>query len=214
MSPLLHPELHDSHCPKEFWLTYHQISRCNRPSTAQLIELEFKNQKLTDLESLLDHVFQQGFVDNKYRTSTWWERRDGSRVKSSLAIEELFKQGVGKCQDSALRLVIADMPPALWFTYNYVNSPTGHVVAQRIKFDTAQVNGAPFEKLAHVTNHIFRQGYLPARFRSLVHWEGSCGKRLSEGSSFPEVFAEGFGATEERPLRLVIGKNIQLNQQI
>ncbi len=108
---------------------------------------------------------------------------------------------------------VADMPPALWFTYNYVNSPTGHVVAQRIKFDAAQVNGTPFEKLAHVTNHIFKQGYLPAKFRSLVHWEGSCGKRLSEGSSFPEVFAEGFGAIEDRPLRLVIGKNIRSRQK-
>lgn len=43
----------------ELWLTYEITSRLNRPATAQLIELEFQNQKLVDLEDVLDHVFRQ-----------------------------------------------------------------------------------------------------------------------------------------------------------
>ncbi|KAJ8516477.1 hypothetical protein ONZ45_g6234 [Pleurotus djamor] len=194
---------------RDFWLTYHQISRSHRASTAQLVELDFKNQRLTDLESVLEHIFQQGFVDAKYRASTWWERRDGTRVKSSHSLDDLFKQGVGNCQESALRLIIADMPPGLWFTYSYVNSPTGHVVAQRVNFDSLNVHGNPFEKLGHITNHIFERGYIPAKYRSLVHWEGHCGERLSEGACLPDVFVEGIGSSEDYPLRLVIDNTVR-----
>ncbi|KAH7885517.1 hypothetical protein F5I97DRAFT_1404124 [Phlebopus sp. FC_14] len=38
------------------WLTYHQISRSHKPATTQLIELEFQNQKLVDLEDVLEHL--------------------------------------------------------------------------------------------------------------------------------------------------------------
>ena len=92
----------------ELWLTYHQTSRVNKPSTAQLVELEFQNHKLHDLEDVLEHVFQQGFVEAKYRPVTFWERKDGTKVKGSFTVEELLKQGVGLCQDSALRLVIGE----------------------------------------------------------------------------------------------------------
>lgn len=93
----------------EFWLTYHQTSRVNKPVTAQLVELEFQNHKLHDLEDVLEHVFQQGFVEAKHRSVSWWEKKDGVKVKASLSVEELLKQGVGLCQDSALRLVIGEI---------------------------------------------------------------------------------------------------------
>ena len=90
----------------EFWLTYHQVSRANKPSTAQLIELEFQNHKLSDLEDVLEHVFRQGYVEPKYRPSSWWEKQNGMKVKGSHVVEDLLKEGVGKCQDTALKLVI------------------------------------------------------------------------------------------------------------
>lgn len=39
----------------EFWLTYQLASRAHLPATTQLIELEFQNRKLVDLEDVLDH---------------------------------------------------------------------------------------------------------------------------------------------------------------
>jgi hypothetical protein len=52
----------------ELWLTYNLTSRASagKPSTAQLIELEFQNHKLVDLEDVLDHVFRQGFIEAKH----------------------------------------------------------------------------------------------------------------------------------------------------
>lgn len=92
----------------ELWLTYHQISRGNRPCTAQLVELEFQDHKLIDLEDVLEHVFRQGFVEAKHRPLTWWEKVDGVRVKGCQVVEELLKQGVGKCPETALKLVIGE----------------------------------------------------------------------------------------------------------
>jgi len=39
----------------ELWLTYHLASRADRPSTAQLVELEFQNHKISDLEDVLEY---------------------------------------------------------------------------------------------------------------------------------------------------------------
>ncbi|KZP31634.1 hypothetical protein FIBSPDRAFT_849601 [Athelia psychrophila] len=93
----------------ELWLTYHLVSRTStgKQPTAQLIELDtFQGSKLIDLEDVLEHVFRQGFVEAKHRPSTYWERVDGVKVKGSHGVEELLDQGHGKCQDSALKLVI------------------------------------------------------------------------------------------------------------
>ena len=90
----------------EIWLTYHQVSRANKPCSAQLVELDLHGHKLSDLEDVLEHVFQQGYVDSKYRTCVYWEKKNGVRVKGSYHVEDLLKDGVGKCQDSALKLII------------------------------------------------------------------------------------------------------------
>lgn len=90
----------------ELWLTYHQVSRCNRPATAQLIELEFQNHRLLDLEDVLDHLFRQGFIEAKYRSVSFWENHEGHRVSSGHLVEELLKNGAGKCPQTAIRLVI------------------------------------------------------------------------------------------------------------
>jgi hypothetical protein len=96
----------------ELWLTYNLTSRASagKPSTAQLIELEFQNHKLVDLEDVLDHVFRQGFIEAKHRPSSWWENMDGKKIKGSQVVEDLLGQGVGQCQDTALKLIIG-----MWF---------------------------------------------------------------------------------------------------
>lgn len=94
----------------ELWLTYNVVSRTStgKQPTAQLIELDaFQNgSKLIDLEDVLDHVFRQGFVDAKHRPSSWWERMDGQKVKGCQGVEELLTQGVGRCTETALRLIV------------------------------------------------------------------------------------------------------------
>ena len=39
----------------EFWITYHFTSRAHLPPTTQLIELEHREHRLTDLEDVLEH---------------------------------------------------------------------------------------------------------------------------------------------------------------
>lgn len=95
----------------ELWLTYVLASRVisGKSSTAQLIELDYQNQKLVDLEDVLEHVFRQGYVEAKHRPSSWWQRGDGQKVKGSHVVEELLEQGIGKCQQTALRLVVGKL---------------------------------------------------------------------------------------------------------
>ena len=88
------------------------------------------------------------------------------------------------------------------------------MVTQRIKlpvFSTV-TSGRPvavpvkMERLAHLTNYIFKQGYVAAKYRTTVHWEGLCGKKIEEGTFVEEVLEWGVGGCEDKPLRLVIGK--------
>jgi len=185
----------------EFWITYHFTSRFHLPPTTQLVELENPEHKLTDLEDVLEHVFRQGIIDVKYRSATWWEKKDGVRVKASTIIADLLAEKVGTCPDTALKLVIEDAPTALWFSYIYIHSPPDKVVTQRIKFDSLEKR---FERLAHVTNFIFAQGFLPSRYRAVVRWETPCGRRISEFAIVDEILVADEGISEERPLRLVI----------
>jgi hypothetical protein len=109
----------------EFWLTYQFTSRVHLPPTTQLIELENPEHKLTDLEDVLAHgtsgigcascnslmvagllVFRQGFIEAKYRPATWWEKKDGVKVKTCTTIDDLLIEGIGRCPDTALKLVI------------------------------------------------------------------------------------------------------------
>ena len=61
------------------------------------------------------------------------------------------------------------------------------------------------ERLAHLTNYIFSQGYLEPKYRTVVHWEGLCGKKIEEGTRVEEVLGWGVGGCEEKPLKLIIG---------
>ncbi|KAL4246587.1 hypothetical protein ABKN59_008460 [Abortiporus biennis] len=204
----------------ELWLTYCQTSRVGKPCTAQLIELEFQNTKLHDLEDVLDHVFSQGFVEAKYRPMSWWEKKDGVKVKGCQNVEELLKQGVGICQDTALKLVIADIPPALWFSYHYAHHPSGTDVVQRVKLESLLHFHSPpcspcsppsvlhSPKLAHLTNYIFHQGYLAPKLRTKVYWQNVCGKNIEEHAEVFEVLSTGEGSSEDKPIRLVIDDHL------
>lgn len=96
----------------------------------------------------------------------------------------------------------ADIPPAIWFSYVYLHNPTAHIVTQRIKFDHPEVK---FEKLAHISNYIFNEGFLQAKLRSVVYWRGICGKRIEESVRVEDLLAWGEGISEEKPLQLIIG---------
>jgi hypothetical protein len=94
------PSLCDS--PSDLWITYHQASRAQRAVTAQLIDVA----DMLDLEDVLDHVFQQGFVDPKWRSVSWWEECTSTRLKASHAVQDLLARGVGNTPATALRLII------------------------------------------------------------------------------------------------------------
>ncbi|OJA14478.1 hypothetical protein AZE42_05293 [Rhizopogon vesiculosus] len=186
----------------ELWLTYHQASRYNKPVTAQLVELEFQNQKLVNLEDVLEHLFRQGFIEAQHRSLSYWENHSGQRLSASRTVEELLKDGAGKCAQSALKLVIADCPPHVWFSYIYTHKNAGTVVTQRVKLCPAPE--AQLEIIAHLTNHIFRNNYLPARYRTVVTWQGPCGRKIEEHEKLNDLLTVGEGLSETSPLRLVI----------
>jgi len=212
----------------DLWVTYQLASRAHlkESATTQLVELEFQNHKLVDLEDVLDHVFRQGFVEPKYRSATWWETREGVKVRAGAPVEEVLREGVGRCPETSLRLVVQDVAPALWFTYVYSKNSSAPVVVQRIKLPIS--SGAPagstpttptsacpspvshphpvkLDRLAHVTNYIFNQGYLEPKYRTVVHWETLCGKKIDEITTVEETLnGWGIGHCEEKPLRLII----------
>lgn len=102
------------HCASvDLWITYHQASRMHRQVTAQLVDVSDATQ-LFDLEDVLDHIFQQGFVDPKWRSVAWWEECTSARLKASHGVQELLARGVGNTPASALRLVIGTwlLPPS------------------------------------------------------------------------------------------------------
>jgi hypothetical protein len=93
--------------PTELWITYHQASRAHKQVTAQLIDVS-DAVRFFDLEDVLDHVFEEGFVDPKWRSVVWWEESAGPsvRLKASSSLQDLLARGAGNTPETALRLVI------------------------------------------------------------------------------------------------------------
>lgn len=98
-----------SHCvpspcdsTSDLWITYHQASRSQRAVTAQLVDVT----DMLDLEDVLDHIFQQGFVDPKWRSVSWWEEGASTRLKASHSVQDLLTRGIGNTPATALRLII------------------------------------------------------------------------------------------------------------
>jgi len=187
-------------CAPELWITYHQASRSNKQVTAQLIDIG-DGSNLYDLEDVLDHIFQQGFVDAKWRSVVWWEDCTALRLKACSTVHDLLARGAGSTPETALHLVIADIPLAIWVHYEYVHAGHHHTATQRIRLDLPHFK---CERLAHITNHIFAKGYLPCKARSLVCWKAACGKVIDECTKVEEVLSWGEGVCDGKPLRLVI----------
>lgn len=106
---------------------------------------------------------------------------------------------------------LADIPAAIWVHYEYVRCARPHTATQRVRLDLPQMKCC--ERLAHITNYIFAQGYLPCRARSMVSWKGACGKHIEESVRVEDVLSWGEGVCEEKPIRLVIGECSQLSLQ-
>ncbi|KAI0297770.1 hypothetical protein BC826DRAFT_967680 [Russula brevipes] len=178
------PQVHVPGCPQvqgpELWITYHQASRTHKPVTAQLIDIS-NAAHLFDLEDVLDHVFQQGFVDAKWRSVSYWEDCTSLRLKATTTVQDL----------------LAAVPEA---------APRPRCISSsRIRLDVPHFK---CERLAHLTNHIFAKGYLPCKARSLVSWKAACGKQIEESVKVEEVFSWGEGLCESKPLCLVIGEDL------
>ena len=100
------------HCPQiqtpELWITYHQASRTHKQVTAQLLDVS-DAAHLFDLEDVLDYVFQQGFVDAKWRSVTWWEDSTSVRLKACTTVQDLLARGAGSTPETALHLIIGEL---------------------------------------------------------------------------------------------------------
>lgn len=83
----------------------------------------------------------------------------------------------------------------------YPHNHGAPTVAQRVKLTALPIK---MERLAHVTNHIFEQGFLVPRLRTAVHWQNVCGLKLEEHVRIEDILAWGEGTCEDKPLRLVV----------
>src|SRR5258707_9523513 len=106
---------------------------------------------------------------------------------------------------------LADIPAAVWVHYEYLHCTHPHTATQRIRLDLPQMKCC--ERLAHITNYIFAQEFLPCKARWMVFWKGACGKHIEESVKVEDVLSWGEGVCEEKPLRLVIGKCSQPTPQ-
>ena len=114
-----------SHCvpspcdsTSDLWITYHQASRSQRAVTAQLVDVT----DMLDLEDVLDHIFQQGFVDPKWRSVSWWEEGASTRLKASHSVQDLLTRGIGNTPATALRLIIGMCQCPFFFPGNRADS--------------------------------------------------------------------------------------------
>ncbi len=94
---------------------------------------------------------------------------------------------------------------AIWVHYEYLHDRHSHTSVQRIRLDLPHTK---FERLAHLTNHIFTKGYLPSKVRSAVSWKSASGKYIEENARVDDLLSSSEGVSEDKPLRLVIGKSI------
>ncbi|KAI5836282.1 hypothetical protein K523DRAFT_367611 [Schizophyllum commune Tattone D] len=203
----LHPSRRRVHRPhytmynaSELWLTYQLASRIHSPPTTQLIDLALSPRTMHDLEDVLDYVFRQGYIEAKYRSSTYWERADGTPVKASESIEGVMTMGVGMTPENPLKLVVDDAPTALWFSYHHLDQPSAKTVAQRVRLTEAP----HIRRLAHVTNYVFQEGYLPPHVRPFVYWQGICGRRIEDHIPVEDLLKWGEGINEDKALKLVV----------
>ena len=65
---------------------------------------------LTDAVELLHPiVFRQGYVEAKHRSASWWETKEAVKVRAGAPVEEVLREGVGRCPETSLRLVVREL---------------------------------------------------------------------------------------------------------
>ena len=71
-------------------------------------------------------MFDQEFVPAKYRSASWWETKEGVKLGACVLIEEVLRDGFGKCCETSLRLVVRELL--------FVTAGVEVVVADRYSF--------------------------------------------------------------------------------
>ena len=66
-------------------------------------------------------------------------------------------------------------------------------------------NAAHLFDLEDVRDHVFEQGFVDPKLRSVVWWEDCTSVRLKASSTVQDLLVRGAGSTPETALRLVIG---------
>lgn len=92
---------------------------------------------------------------------------------------------------------------AIYVHYEYLHDRHSPTSVQRISLDMPHTK---FMRLAHLTNYIFTEGYLPSKVRSAVSWRSASGKHIEENTKLEYVLSLGEGVSEDKPLCLAIGK--------
>ena len=107
----------------DFWITYHQAPRTHKRVTPQVGSQLLNVSDATnifDLEGVLDHVFNQGLVDPKWRSTTWWEDCTSVRLENCDTVQDLLARGAGSTPETALHLIISK-PYILLSSRRYVD---------------------------------------------------------------------------------------------
>lgn len=99
---------------------------------------------------------------------------------------------------------------AIYVHYEYLHDRDSQTYVQRIGLDMPSTK---FMRLAHLTNYIFAEGYLPSKVRSAVSWRCASGKHIEKNTRLDYVLSLGGGVSEDKPLCLVIGKSHKIRSQ-
>jgi hypothetical protein len=89
----------------------------------------------------------------------------------------------------------------LWITYNQASRMHEQVTTQLIDVS----DDAYLFDLEDVLDHVFGQGFVDPKLRSVVWWEDCTSVRLKASSIVQDLLAQGAGSTPETALRLIIG---------
>jgi hypothetical protein len=91
--------------------------------------------------------------------------------------------------------------PELWIKYHQVSRTHKQVTAQLIDVGDA----AHLFDLEDVLDHVFHQGFVDPKWRSVAWWEECNGARIKASHAVQELLARGAGSSPATALRLVIG---------
>lgn len=97
------------------------------------------------------------------------------------------------------------MPHAheFWIVYHQASRAAKPATAQLVELEHGPAGH--MHDLEDVLDHVFAQGFLEARFRTMCWWETLDGTRVSAGRDVQDILASGAGHCPEHALKLIIG---------